>query len=87
MKRQATIDDMLNILKKHSLELGNQLRVSPLQMSFPTDGRGARIKISVRPGQKQQLPNQIEFTVDGEMLEVPLEIDEDYQDYQLLNGR
>jgi hypothetical protein len=84
MKRHATQKDMLNILRNHSVEFGNQLSVLPLQMSFPTDGKGARIKVSIQRGQKRKLPNWIEFILDGERLEVPLEVDEDHQDYQLL---
>jgi hypothetical protein len=72
----------------HSIDgvFGSALSVSPLQMSLPADGKGAHIKVSISHSHKRKLPNQIEFILDGARLEVPLEIDKDYQDYQLLKS-
>jgi hypothetical protein len=83
MKRNATAREILQILRQHSGELTRQLAIVPLQLSMPTDGKGARIKVSTQRGQKPQLPEAIEFDLGGDTLRVPLEVRDDYQGYKL----
>jgi hypothetical protein len=83
MKRTATVNDVLKVLRQNSTDLMEMLDVSPVQLSMPTDGKGARIKISVQPGQKHNLPEEIDFTINRDTIKIPLEVQEDYQEYQL----
>jgi len=85
MKRSATVSDILQILRHHSIELQKRLAISPLQLTMPTDGKGVRIKVSVQQGQQHKLPRMIEFPLGDDMLNVPLEVQEDYQEYKLLH--
>lgn len=87
MARSATPRDMLHILRHHSVELQRQLAVSPVQLSMPTDGKGARIKVSVRPGQRQKVPRMIDFVMEDDVVKIRLEVSEDYQDYELYFDR
>lgn len=82
--RAANYGDLLDILRQHSLEFERRLAVAPLQLSVPTDGKGARIKVSVKPGQLPNLPKSIEFALRGDIVEVLLEASDDYQDYHPL---
>ena len=83
--REATAKDILRILNEHSLELMSKLPVSPVQFSFPTDGKGARIKVSVKAGQKKKMPKTVQFALNSDIIRLPLEIVEDYQEYQRFN--
>jgi hypothetical protein len=87
MTEPATADHLLLILREHALELRERLGVREVQFSLPTDGKGFRIKVSVRRGMKSDLPRRIEFELDDRIIDVPLEISEDFQDYEpLLSG-
>ena len=83
MTRKATANDILYILKEHSVSLQRRIPVSPVQFSLPTDGKGPRVRVSVCPNSKSKIPDVIEFDLDGDIVELPLEIREDYQDYEL----
>jgi hypothetical protein len=82
MSRIATAREILLLLREFSLELEKQIPADPVQLSFPTDGKGIRIKVSVRPGQKDQVPEMIPFSLNDDTLILPLEVAEDYQEYE-----
>jgi hypothetical protein len=79
---QATANDLLDILKNHSLELLQQLElpVRQTQLSMPTDGK-PRIKVSVAGGGSMNVPTTLAFRLRGRSVEVPLEVAEDLQHY------
>ncbi len=83
MARDATVADCLEILRENPRELSQRLPVEQVQLSFPTAGSGPRIKVSVRPGERQLVPDNVNVRIRGEDVSVPLEVDEDFQDYQL----
>jgi len=83
MARTATAGELLQILRTYSHELQRRLHLPEAQFSLPTDGRGLRIKVSVRPHRHADLPNRIMFEMGGAILEIPLEVSEDFQDYEL----
>ena len=81
----ANAHQLMKILNERSLSLVKHLSssVSPVQLSMPTDGKGARIKVSVHPQDVEKVPKSTELTIEGENIEVPLEASGDYQDYEL----
>lgn len=81
----ANARELMKILSSQSALLIELLssRVFPLQLSIPTDGKGARIKVSVQPQDVAKVPESTELTIEGKNLEVPLEASGDYQDYEL----
>ena len=83
MARDATVGDCLEILREHPQELSQLLPVEQVQLSFPTAGNGPRIKVSVRPGERRLVPHNVCVRIRGEDVSVSLEVEEDFQDYQL----
>lgn len=81
--RAATGSEILEILREHSAELKRRLRLSDVQFSLPTDGKGLRIKVSLRRQGGGSLPSRIEFPLGEVVVAVPLEVAHDYQDYQV----
>ncbi len=81
--RKATAKDILLVLSERSVDILRRIPVSPIQLSFPTDGKGARIRVSVSRGQKPKVPSHIELSLDSDTVQFPLETIEDYQDYKL----
>lgn len=82
MSRKATVREIILLLREYGPELEKQIPAEPVQLSFPTDGKGIRIKVSVRPGQKDQVPEMLEFNFHDNTLILPLEVAEDYQEYE-----
>ena len=80
------LDHLLRLMRWHSVELQQQIGSCPIQLSLPTDGKGVRVKVSVPPGCRSQIPDHVTFTLDGQPYVIPLETDEDYQDYVLLSS-
>jgi hypothetical protein len=76
-------DRLAQIMRQHSLELEQRLGGIPVQLSVPVDGKGIRIKVSVPPGYRSQVPRFVTFTLEGESYVIPLEVEEDYQEYRL----
>ena len=87
MARKATVKEILFILSNYSLDLVKQIHTDPVQLSLPTDGKGIRIKVSVLPGQKDQVPEMIRFSLNDDTLILPLEAAEDYQQYEPHSNR
>ncbi len=83
----ATAKDLLRLLRERAPEVRQRLAVEDAQLSLPTDGKGLRIKVSVRPGMSSELPHHIEFELDNRIIDVPLEVDEDFQEYEPLAKR
>ncbi len=85
MEKRPTAQDLLALLREHGVELQERLtRYTPhVQLSLPTDGRGARLKVSVEPGNESRIPAILEVLFAGRKLEVPLEAVPDFQDYVL----
>jgi hypothetical protein len=83
---RATAADVLNILNAHSLMVFRRLKVPVqlAQLSMPMDGKGPRIKVSLRPGSKVKVPSGLIFDLGGRSVQVPLEAAEDYQPYSAL---
>ena len=80
---QATAADILRILNEDSIGVLHRLKlpVQQAQLSMPRDGKGPRIKVSLRPGSKVKVPSGLVVTLGGRAVRVPLEAAEDYQSY------
>ena len=83
MQRDATAADCLEILRENPQEVAQRLPLDEVQLSYPTAGNGARIKVSVRPGEGRLVPDKVRIPIRGEDVMVSLEVEEDFQDYQL----
>jgi hypothetical protein len=83
----ANAREILHILNQYPLLLIKTLSSmaigSSVQLSMPTDGKGARIKVSVPPEDVAKVPKSTVITVEGEEIKIPLEASGDYQDYVL----
>ena len=78
---RATAQDVLRILQEKNDEVEERLGIRPLQMSFPVDGQGVRIQVSVRPGEGGALPDALDCTLDGRALRIPLEVTEEDDEF------
>lgn len=85
MEQQATAKDLVQILSLHSGELQKTLGIADLrevQFSLPTDGAGLRIRAAVRDAAKAHFPPQVDFWLRGKKIVVPIELSDDFQDYE-----
>ena len=82
-KRPATGEDLLCILRQHTAELQDCLGLESAQFSLPTDGAGLRIQVAVPEASGVELPSEVEYQLDDELVTVPIEVSEDYQEYKL----
>jgi len=80
MPRKATVEDVQRILVDQSVDLGRRLHLPEAQFGLPVDGAGVRIRVSVPKGQQPDVPAEMEFDLDGETVEVPLEVRDDYEE-------
>ena len=80
-------DRLLLLMRDHSVELQRKISNIPMQLSIPTDGKGLRVKVSVPKGYRSQIPDNVTFTMDGKSYLIPLETEEDYQNYVLLSPK
>ena len=77
----ANASQILLLLRHHGGEILSRLKVARAELSMPTDGRGARIQVSVPPDEPVNLPTQIRMKLDGDDVVVPLEIVRDFQEF------
>ena len=82
--RKATVSEIREILSHHALEIEQIIGVSPIQLNLPVDGRGARVKVSLKCGFAANVPESIVFTLHNDNLAIPLEVSEDFQEYEPL---
>jgi hypothetical protein len=84
--KRASADQIVQLLDQRPTEIYEALGLEPsnANISFPTDGRGARIRASIRPGVSRPVPSRIMLAIDDEHLEVPVEVDTDFQEFQPL---
>lgn len=82
--RRATAAEVLRILQDPA-KVYEELALDPTeaQLTFPTTGGGARIKVSMKPGSAKALPNLITFSLAKSTVSVPLVVDHDFQEYRL----
>lgn len=85
--RLATITELQEILNSKVFELEKLLtnapfQILPMQFCIPLEGY-PRIKVSVKSGSQNLLPNNLKFFLKGDWVTLPLEIAEDYQEYKL----
>ena len=84
MSRRPTPEELTALLRDHAELLHARLGLRTAQFRIPTDGRGLRVKVSVRPGEKSRLPRSVDLDIEAETLRIPLEVVEDYEDFEPL---
>jgi hypothetical protein len=84
--KRASADQIVQLLDQRPTEIYEALGLEPsnANISFPTDGRGARIRASVRPEVMRPVPSRIMLAIDDRHLEVPVEVDTDFQEFRPL---
>ena len=83
--RQATTAEILEFLHKRASELIGHILVHPVQLSFPAGGCGPRVKVSVKRGERDNIPATMQVEIGGESVVIPLDVMEDYENIRLLN--
>lgn len=83
--RDVTAHELLDLLSNRSLDLYKALGlpVSHAQLSFPTDGRGVRLKVDVSPYSSRRAPAEIRLPIGNEVVRIPVESSSDFQDYRI----
>jgi hypothetical protein len=87
MTLPVPFDRLREIMGEYSIELQRRIGAVPMQLSLPLDGQGVRVKVSVPPGYRSQIPDQISFTLHGQAYNIPLDVREDYQSYVLFSPK
>lgn len=78
----ANYAEVQRALQESTPSILEQLPVSAVQLSLPIDGRGARIRASVRPSEQDRVPSCIDVEIDGHILTIPIEVVADYTEYK-----
>lgn len=83
---QASSRRIAELLSKRPVEIYQALGLKPgeANLSMPTDGRGPRIRASVKRPQAATVPTSITLAVDNLNLKVAIEVAEDFQEFQPL---
>lgn len=81
---KATAGEVLQILNYQVADVVRKLRVPPrdVQMSMPIDDGPPRIKVSIRDPHGVRMPKNLSFDLEGRKVSVPIEADDDFQDYR-----
>jgi hypothetical protein len=80
--RLATPTELRKLLREHGAEVRNLLGEPYAQLSIPTDGRGLRVLADIpRPGASGRIT--LTYRLDGQDLEVPVELSDDFETYLL----
>lgn len=74
------------LLRDHADQLNDRLGLRKAQFRIPTDGRGLRVQVCVPPGEKVRLPRSVDLDLEAETLRIPLEVVEEYEDFEPLEG-
>ena len=82
MARDATIGDIRRLLREHSADFAAHLDAPEVQLSVPVDGKGARVRVSVRDMEGRTFGKAVVYRLDGEEVKIPIEVAADYQEYQ-----
>jgi hypothetical protein len=82
MPELANYLDVQRALQEQAPAILGQIPVSPVQLSLPLDGRGARICVSVKVGERGHIPPHVDVELDGRRVKIPVEAVTDYQEYQ-----
>lgn len=80
MARAATVAEVHRILEERSVEIAQRFHLPAVQFGVPVDGAGLRIRVSVPPGQHPPIPSQMEFDLNGDCVNVQMEVVDDYQE-------
>ena len=75
----ATNADIQRALKKYGADILKQIPVDQCELSQPVDRSGARIEVSVRPGEEAKVPNFVELKIGRKVVLIPLETNTGYQ--------
>ena len=81
MSENATFQEAQSALVQCVDKILAQIAVHGAQLSLPMDGKGVRIKASVPPGQRNNVPAKVKVTLEGRTLEIPVEADEDIETF------
>jgi hypothetical protein len=70
------------------MEIYKALGLEPhdAHLSMPTDGRGARIRASVKRPKVDSVPTRITLPFDDRHLSIPIEVESDFQDFRPLGS-
>ncbi len=82
--KKANYSDVQRALTGHGAEIIEQLPVERVQLSQPTDGEGARIRVSVEPGEQSKIPHEIILKLGRKHVAIPIEALDDYESYKAL---
>ena len=81
MPRQATANEITAILRNQSSRFLRELQLEDAQLSIPVDGKGLRVKVSVRKGETRSIANSVTWRIDEKQVTIPIEVAEDYEEY------
>ena len=82
--RRATAAEINTVLREQSPRFLQFLELREAQLSIPVDGKGLRVKVSVRKGERPAYVGKVAWKIGEETVAIPLEIVEDYEEYSLL---
>lgn len=82
----ASATRIAELLSERPIELYRALGLKPgeANLSAPTDGRGPRIRASVKRSRAASVPKSVTLPVDDHHVKVAVEVAEDFQEFRPL---
>ena len=81
MARKITASELQDFMRHRSHEVHQHMNVTAMSLGIPTDGKGLRIKASVKEGEGSGVPRSVIVTIRGEEVAIPIEVIEDYEPF------
>ncbi len=82
MSDLANYVEVQRALQEKTPSILEQIPVSTAQLSMPVDGRGARIRASVKSNERASVPALVKVDIDGHQVTIPVEAVGDYAEYK-----
>ena len=82
MPELANYADIQRALQEDARTILRQMQVGSVQLSMPLDGKGARIRVSVKGGERVRIPKHVNVEIDGRHVRIPIEVVPDYEEYE-----
>jgi hypothetical protein len=84
MSRRPTPEELMAVLRDHADQLHDRLGVEKAQFRIPTDGRGLRVQVCVSGREEVHLPSSVDLELEIGTLRIPIEVVDEYEDFEPL---
>jgi hypothetical protein len=85
MVRKITATELQDVMRHRLSEVTKHMNVTALSLGIPVDGKGLRLKASVKEGEGENVPRCVTVDIEGDEVEIPIEVEEDWEPFIALS--